>query len=54
LGELSQATLMMDTIEYLNKGEEAELIVECRDEADQKAKFEKLKGEGYKLRILTL
>ncbi len=31
-----------------------ELIVECRDEADQKAKFEKLKGEGYKLRILTL
>lgn len=31
-----------------------ELIVECRDEADQKAKFEKLKLEGYKLRILTL
>lgn len=31
-----------------------ELIVECRDEADQKAKFEKLKAEGYKLRILTL
>jgi ParB-like chromosome segregation protein Spo0J len=31
-----------------------EIIVECRDEADQKAKFEKLKSEGYKLRILTL
>ena len=31
-----------------------ELIVECRDEADQKAKFEKLKAEGYRLRILTL
>jgi ParB-like chromosome segregation protein Spo0J len=31
-----------------------ELIVECRDEADQKAKFDKLKFEGYKLRILTL
>ena len=31
-----------------------EIIVECRDEADQKAKFEKLKLEGYKLRILTL
>jgi ParB-like chromosome segregation protein Spo0J len=31
-----------------------ELIVECRDEADQKAKYDKLKGEGYKLRILTL
>ena len=31
-----------------------ELIVECRDEADQKAKYEKLKLEGYRLRILTL
>jgi ParB-like chromosome segregation protein Spo0J len=31
-----------------------ELIVECKDEADQKAKYEKLKLEGYKLRILTL
>jgi ParB-like chromosome segregation protein Spo0J len=31
-----------------------EIIVECRDESDQKAKFEKLKLEGYKLRILTL
>jgi len=31
-----------------------ELIVECRDETDQKEKYEKLKLEGYKLRILTL
>jgi hypothetical protein len=31
-----------------------EIIVECRDEADQKSIFEKLKLEGYKLRILTL
>ncbi|HLN88575.1 MAG TPA: hypothetical protein VK253_00760 [Candidatus Binatia bacterium] len=31
-----------------------ELIVECNSEADQKSKFEKLKLEGYKLRILTL
>ena len=31
-----------------------ELIVECKDEADQKRKFEKLKLEGYRLRILTL
>jgi hypothetical protein len=31
-----------------------ELIVECKDEADQRGKFEKLKSEGYKLRILTL
>jgi ParB-like chromosome segregation protein Spo0J len=31
-----------------------EIIVECKDEADQKRIFEKLKLEGYKLRILTL
>ena len=31
-----------------------EIIVDCRDEADQKAKYEKLRLEGYKLRILTL
>jgi hypothetical protein len=31
-----------------------EIIVESKDEADQKRVFEKLKLEGYKLRILTL
>ncbi len=31
-----------------------EIIVECKDEADQKRIFEKLKLEGYRLRILTL
>ena len=31
-----------------------EIIVECKDEADQKAKYEKLRLEGYSLRILTL
>jgi hypothetical protein len=31
-----------------------EIIVECRDEADQKANYEKLKLQGYKLRLLTL
>jgi ParB-like chromosome segregation protein Spo0J len=31
-----------------------ELIVECKDEADQMEKYEKLKLEGYRLRILTL
>jgi len=31
-----------------------EIIVECRDEAQQKQIFDKLKSEGYKLRILTL
>lgn len=31
-----------------------EIIVECKNEAHQKQVFGKLKGEGYKLRILTL
>jgi len=31
-----------------------EIIVECKDEANQRIIFEKLKSEGYKLRILTL
>ncbi len=31
-----------------------ELIVECKDEAEQNKFFEKLKSEGYHLRILTL
>ena len=31
-----------------------EIIVECRDEANQKSIYEKLKLEGYRLRILTL
>jgi hypothetical protein len=31
-----------------------EIIVECKGEAQQKRIFEKLKSEGYKLRILTL
>jgi hypothetical protein len=31
-----------------------EIIVECKGEAQQKQIFEKLKSEGYKLRILTL
>jgi hypothetical protein len=31
-----------------------EIIVECKDESNQRSIFEKLKSEGYKLRILTL
>ncbi len=31
-----------------------EIIVECKDEPEQKQIFEKLKLEGYRLRILTL
>ncbi len=38
----------------LSVPETYELIIECKDEADQKQKYEKLKLEGYQLRILTL
>ncbi len=31
-----------------------ELIIECKDESEQQRFFEKLKAEGYRLRILTL
>jgi hypothetical protein len=31
-----------------------ELIVECRDESDQKAKFEELQTKGWKTRVLNL
>jgi ParB-like chromosome segregation protein Spo0J len=31
-----------------------EIIVECKDETHQRLVFEKLKSEGYRLRILTL
>jgi len=31
-----------------------EIIVKCKDEAEQKRYFDKLKSEGFKLRILTL
>ncbi len=31
-----------------------ELIIECKDESQQHSFFEKLKGEGYKIRVLNL
>jgi ParB-like chromosome segregation protein Spo0J len=31
-----------------------EIIIECKDEAYQKQTYDKLKSEGYRLRILTL
>jgi hypothetical protein len=34
--------------------ESYELVIECKDESDQKTKFEKLSSDGYKVRILNL
>lgn len=35
-------------------GEVYQVVVECRDEADQQAVYERLNGEGYKCKLLTL
>lgn len=34
--------------------ESYELVINCKDETDQKVKFEKLKSEGYQIRVLNL
>lgn len=34
--------------------ESYELVIECKDESDQKLKFEKLKAEGYQVKVLNL
>ncbi len=34
--------------------ESYQVVVECRDEADQQSVFERMRGEGYRCRVLTL
>ena len=34
--------------------ESYQVVVECRDEADQEAVFERMRAEGYRCRVLTL
>jgi hypothetical protein len=31
-----------------------QVVVECRDEADQRAVFDRMRAEGYRCRVLTL
>jgi ParB-like chromosome segregation protein Spo0J len=38
----------------VNVPEAFQVVVECRDEADQQAVYERLSGEGYKCKLLTL
>lgn len=38
----------------VNVPESYQVVVECRDEADQKTVFEKMRTEGYRCRVLTL
>jgi len=34
--------------------ESYELVIECKDETDQKAKFDQLTAQGYAVRVLNL
>ena len=38
----------------VNVPEAYQVVIECRDEADQQAVYEHLSGEGYRCRLLTL
>jgi ParB-like chromosome segregation protein Spo0J len=38
----------------VNVPEAFQVVIECRDEADQQAVYERLSGEGYKCKLLTL
>ncbi len=38
----------------VNVPEAFQVVVECRDEDDQRAVYERLSGEGYKCKLLTL
>jgi hypothetical protein len=31
-----------------------EVVIECRHEAEQRAVFERMRGEGFRCRVLTL
>jgi hypothetical protein len=56
-GELGSAeNLLADAGGRLevNVPESYQVVVECRDEADQQTVFERMRAEGYRCRVLTL
>jgi hypothetical protein len=54
IGERLPEGLIKDSDFSVTVPETYEIIVECKDEVQQREIFDKLKREGYKLRILTL
>jgi hypothetical protein len=54
IGERLPDGLIKDSDLSVAVPETYEIIVECKDEVHQRQIFDKLKSEGYKLRILTL
>jgi ParB-like chromosome segregation protein Spo0J len=43
-----------ETSREVDVPEAFQVVVECRDEADQQSIYERLSGEGYKCKLLTL
>ena len=54
IGEKLPETLMDEREKVSIIPETYELIVECKDEADQKDKFEELQAKSWKVRVLNL
>jgi hypothetical protein len=52
--ELPEDDVVDDKLSEVHVPEAYQVVVECRDEADQYAVYERLSGEGYKCRLLTL
>ena len=59
LSQLADEHLMPDNLEQsflsdLIVPASFQVVVECRDEGEQKSVYERLRGEGFKCRVLTL
>ena len=57
LGELldeSRSAALHESPPEIDLPEAFQIVVECRDEADQQALFERLRGEGYECKLLSL
>ncbi|NLE38179.1 MAG: ParB N-terminal domain-containing protein [Pirellulaceae bacterium] len=54
LGEHRRADLPEPPAAEINLPEAFQIVVECRDEADQRALFERLRDEGYECKLLSL
>ena len=52
--DLAEEDFVDDELREVNVPEAYQVVVECRDEADQQTVYERLSGEGYKCKLLTL
>ena len=52
--DLPVEDIVDEGLREVNVPEAFQVVVECRDEADQQVVYERLSGEGYKCKLLTL